>query len=120
MMSLARTIVTGIAAVALAIAPGPALADEAPISGTVKAVDTAARTLTLDVTSKGKTRTVTVHMKPEAKVVKFARTTEPGQTEFVEREVALGDVKPGWIVSATTKHEGDREIADAVKVVLER
>jgi hypothetical protein len=34
--------------------------------------------------------------------------------------MALGDVKPGWIVSVTTTHEGDKEVADLVKVVLER
>ncbi len=95
-------------------------ADEAPISGTVKAVDGAAQTLTLNVTAKGKTREVVVHMKPGAKVVKFTRATEPGKTGFVEQEVALADVKPGWIVSATTKHEGNREVAEVVNVVLER
>ena len=95
-------------------------ADEAPISGTVKAVDPVAQTLTLDVTSKGKTREVVVYMKPGAKVVKFARATEPGKTGFVEQEVALSDIKPGWVVSATTKHEGNREVAEVVKVVLEK
>jgi hypothetical protein len=96
------------------------LADEAPISGTVKAIDPAANTITLESTAKGKVRTVVVHLKPGAKIVKFARATEPGKTGFVEQPIALGDVKPGWIVSAATKHEGDKEVADAVKVVLER
>ena len=98
----------------------PALADEAPISGTVKAVDPAANTLTLESTAKGKVRTVVVHLKPGAKIVKFARAAEPDKTGFVEQPIALGDVKPGWIVSAATKHEGDKEVADTVKVVLER
>jgi len=100
--------------------PAAAVADEAPISGTVKAVDAGAQTLTLNVTAKGKTREVVVHMKPGAKVVKFARATEPGKSGFVEQEVSLGDLKPGWIVSATTKHEGDKEVADMVKVVMEK
>ena len=95
-------------------------ADEAPIAGTVKAVDPAAQTLTLTVAAKGKTREVVVYMKPGAKVVKFARATEPGKTGFVEQEVSLGDVKPGWVVSATTRHEGSREVADVVRIVLER
>jgi hypothetical protein len=95
-------------------------ADEGPIAGTVKAVDLAAQTITLDVTSKGKTREVVVHMKPGAKIVRFARSTEPGKTGFVEQEVPLSDVKSGWIVSATTKHEGNREVAEQVKIVLER
>ncbi len=93
-------------------------ADEAPISGTVKTVDVSAQTITLDVTSKGKTREVVIHLKPGARVVKFARATEPGKTGFVEQEVPLADVKPGWIVSATTKHEGNREVAEIVKIVV--
>jgi hypothetical protein len=97
-----------------------AATDEAPISGTVKKVDPAARTLTLEVASKGKTREVVVHMGPRARVVRFARGTEAGQTGFVERELPLAEIKPGWIVSATTRHEGDREVAEVVKVVLEK
>ena len=50
----------------------------------------------------------------------FVRATEPGQTGFVEQAIALADIKPGWIVSVATKHEGDREVAELVKVVLER
>jgi len=65
-------------------------ADEAPISGTVKAVDAAANTVTVESTVKGKTRTVVIHL------------------------------KPGWLVSAEAKHEGDKEVAEVVKVVLER
>ena len=97
-----------------------AFADEAPISGTVKAVDADAQTLTLEVASKGKTREVVVHMKPGAKVVRFARATEPGKTGFIEQELPLSAVKVGWIVSATTKHEGNREVAEQVKIVVER
>ena|SRR2546422_4712269 len=95
-------------------------ADEAPISGTVKAVDAAAKTVTLESTAKGKTRQVVVHLKPGAKIVKFVRATEPGKTGFVEQPLALTDLKPGWVVSVEAKHEGDKEVADLVKVVLER
>ena len=95
-------------------------ADEAPISGTVKTVDPAARTLTLESTAKGKTRLVVVHLKPGSKIVKFARPTEPGKTGFVEQALGLGDLKPGWIVSVEARHEGGKEVADVVKVVLER
>lgn len=102
------------------VVAGGTLADEAPISGKVKAVDPGARTLTLEVASKGKTREVSVHLRPGAKVVRFARATEPGKTGFVEQEVPLADVKPGWTVSAATKHEGGHEVAEIVKVVLER
>ena len=106
--------------IAATLLGGVAVADEAPISGTVKSVDPAAQTVTIESTAKGKTRQVTVHLKPGAKVVKFARTSEPGKTEFVEQAVPLTDLKPGWMVSVATKHEGDKEVADLVKVVLER
>ena len=95
-------------------------ADEAPISGTVKAVDASAQTVTLESTAKGKTRQVVVHLKPGAKIVKFARSSEPGKAGFVEQALTLADLKPGWIVSVETKHEGGKEVADVVKVVLER
>ena len=97
-----------------------AFADEAPISGTVKAVDVDAQTLTLEVASKGKTREVIVYMKPGARIVRFIRAIEPGKPGFVEQEVPLGAVKVGWIVSATTRHEGNREVAELVKIVVER
>jgi hypothetical protein len=105
---------------AATVLSGIAVADEAPISGTVKAVDPAAQTVTIESTAKGKTRQVVVHLKPGAKVVRFIRPTEPGKTGFVEQPAALTDLKPGWIVSVATKHEGDKEVADLVKVVLER
>src|SRR5947208_97358 len=44
----------------------------------------------------------------------LARATEPGKTGFVEQAIALTDLKPGWIVSAEIKHEGDKEVADVV------
>ena len=103
-----------------ALFAAPALADEAPISGTVKAVDPAANTVTLESIAKGKTRTVVIYLKPGARIVKFTRSTEPGKTGFVEQQLALTDLKPGWIVSAEAKHEGDKEVAEVVKVVLER
>lgn len=98
----------------------PAAADEAPIAGTVKAVDAAAKTVTLESTAKGKTRQVVVHLKPGARIVKFARATGAGETGFVEQPLALTDLKPGWIVSVEARHEGNKEVAEIVKVVLER
>jgi len=97
-----------------------ASADEAPISGTVKAVDVGAQTLMLEVASKGTTREVIVYMKPGAKIVRFIRAIEPGKPSFVEQEMPLGAVKVGWIVSATTKHEGNREMAEQVNIIVER
>src|SRR5437867_2083313 len=81
------------------------VADEAPISGTVKAIAASAQTLTLQTTAQGKARDATVGLKPETKLVKFARPTEPGKTGFVEQPLALSDLKAGWIVSVTAKHE---------------
>ena len=110
-----------VSALAIALlASSVALADEAPISGAVKSVDTVAQTVTIESTAKGKTRQVIVYLKPGARVVKFTRSTDPAKLGFVEQVVPLADVKPGWLVSIATKHEGDKEVADLVKVVLER
>src|SRR5688572_8978690 len=111
---------TMIVVLAATVVSGIAVADEAPISGTVKAVDPAVQTVTIESTAKGKTRQVVVYLKPGAKVVRFTRSTEPGKTGFVEQPAALTDLKPGWIVSVATKHEGDKEVADLVKIVMER
>ncbi len=97
-----------------------AFADEAPISGTVKTIDPVAQTVTLETTAKGKTREVTVDIKPASRIVRFTRSAEPGKTGFVEQTATLADLKPGWVVSVTSKHEGGREVAEIVKVVLER
>src|SRR6267378_7498043 len=72
------------------------------------------------VTAQGKTRDVTIVLKPDSKIVKFARPTEPGKTGFIEQPLALSDLKPGWIVSVTTKHEGGNEVAEIITVVMER
>ena len=67
------------------VSASPAVADEAPIAGTLKAIDASANTLTLQTTAKGKTRDVTIVLKPDSKIVKFVRATEPGKTGFVEQ-----------------------------------
>jgi hypothetical protein len=99
---------------------GVAFADEAPISGTIKALDVTAQTVTLETTAKGKTREVTIDIKPGSRIVRFTRSSEPGKTGFVEQPATLNDLKPGWVVSVTSKHDGGREVAELVKVVLER
>jgi hypothetical protein len=99
---------------------GMVFADEAPISGTVKTIDPVAQTVTLATTAKGKTREVTVDIKPASRIVRFTRSAEPGKTGFIEQTATLADLKPGWVVSVTSRHEGGREVADIVKVVLER
>ena len=76
-----------------------AAADEAPISGTVQAIDASANTLRLQTTAKGKTRDVTIVLKTDSKIVKFTRAMEPGTTGFVE---------------------AGKEVAEVVKVILEK
>jgi len=113
----ALTVAFLIMAIALVVL---AFGDEAPIAGTVKAIDASANTLTLQTTAKGKTRDVTILLKPDSKIVKFARATEPGKTGFVEQPLTVSDLKPGWVVSVTTKHESGKEIAEVVNVILEK
>jgi hypothetical protein len=113
----ALTVAFLIMAIALVVL---AFGDEAPIAGTVKAIDASANTLTLQTTAKGKTRDVTILLKPDSKIVKFARATEPGKTGFVEQPLTLSDLKPGWVVSVSTKHEAGKEVAEVVKVILEK
>ena len=116
-MSLSRLLALAIIGL---VAASAVFADEAPISGTVKAVDPAANTLTIESTSRGKTRTVTIDIRPASKIVRFTRVSEPGKAGFVEQPARLTDLKPGWVVSVTTKHDGGREVAEVVKVVFER
>ena len=97
-----------------------AFADQAPISGIVKAIDPVAQTVTLEAAAKGKTSEVRVDAKPASRIVRFVRSAEPGMIGFVERAAALSDLKLGWIVSVATKHDGGPEVADMVKVVRER
>jgi hypothetical protein len=99
---------------------GTAVADEGPIAGTITAIDPAARTLTVEAAAKGKPRLVVIEIRPMSKIVRFGRATEPGKTGFVEQPAQLAELKPGWTVSVTTRHEGDREIAEVVTVVFER
>jgi len=113
----ALTVAFLIVAIALVVL---AFEDEAPIAGTVKTIDASANTLTLQTTAKGETRDVTILLKPQSKIVKFARATEPGKTGFVEQPLTLSDLKPGWVVSVTTKHEPGKEVAEVVTVIFEK
>ena len=99
---------------------GVAAADEAPIAGTVKAVDTVARILTVEAPGKGKSRVVVIEIRAESKIIRSRRSTDPGRPGFVEQAVHLEDIRPGWTVSVTTKHDGEREVAEVVKVLVER
>jgi len=80
---------------------GTTAGDEAPIAGTVKAVDGTAGTLTVEVTvevaRQGQPRAVLIEIRPTSRIVRFARSTESG-----------------------TRHDGDREVAEVVRIVFER
>jgi hypothetical protein len=116
MGALART--TCPVAIAL-IAMAPVRADEAPIAGAVRSVDVEKQTFVVEASAKGTTRRVTIHMRPTSRVVRFVRSDE-GLGGFVEQAAALADLKPGWMVSVTAAHEGEREVAQVVRIVLER
>ena len=95
-------------------------ADEVPIAGTVKAVDPAAQTILVESAVRGKDRQVTIDVPPGCQIMRFVRATDPDKSGFVEQPATLADLKPGWIVSVTTRHQGNREVADTIRVVTER
>jgi hypothetical protein len=95
-------------------------ADEAPIAGVVKSVDAAAGTFLVESGSKGKVRHVTIHMRPESKIVRFARSVDATKSGFTEQPVTLAELKPGSTVSVKTRHEGDKEVAEIVRIVHEK
>ena len=95
-----------------------ARADEAPITGSVKAIDTVNRTITVEAAARGRVRTVVIDVKPETKIIRFARGAEG--KGFSEQAATLEDLKPGWMVSVKTHHQGDREVADILRVVHEK
>ena len=96
---------------------GVAMADQRPIAGTVRSVDVAAQTLTVDATMRGRTRQVVIHVTSESKIVRVVRATE--KAGFVEQALKLADLKPGWTVTVTTRHRGADEVAEVVKVLVE-
>src|SRR5437899_11908916 len=102
------------------VGAGAVVADEAPISGTVQAIDASANTLRLQTTAKGKTRDVTIVLKPDSKVVKFARATKPGTTGFVEQPLTLSDLKLGWVVRVTSKHEAGKTGGEVAQATVEK
>ena len=110
---------TGSLVVMMAISPAALRADEAPITGTVKAVDSAGNILAVQAMAKGKPREVAIHVRPDTKIVRFVRGAE-GKGGFDEQTAALADIKPGWTVTVTTVHEGDKEVARLIRIVHEK
>ena len=115
MRVVSQLLVLGVAA---SLMGASAEADEAPIAGILKSVDVGAQTLTVNATARGRAREVVISVKSTTKIVRFVRPPEAGKA-FVEQPVALGDLKPGWTVSVTTRHEGSREVAELIKIVFE-
>ena len=101
-------------AIALSVLPALASGDEAPIAGTVKAVDGAARTLTVEARAQGKVRQVVIEVRPATRIVRFVR--EAGGGAFKEQAASLEDLKPGWTVSVWSRASID-EYADILRVV---
>jgi hypothetical protein len=105
--------------VLMGLTPLRAYSNGAPIAGVVKSVDVAANTFVVESTARGRTRQVTIHVRPASKIVRFQRAAESGQSGFKEQAAMLADLKAGWTVSVRTIHEGDKEIAELVRVVHE-
>ena len=99
---------------------GVAAADETPIAGTVKAIDAVAKTLTVEAVTQGRSRVVVIEVRPGSTIIRTRRSSDPARPGFVEQAIPLDDIKPGWTVSVTTRHDGDREVAEVVKVLVER
>ena len=59
-----------------------------------------------------------ISVKPTTKIVRFVRSAEADKG-FVEQPVMLNDLKTGWTISVTTRHEGSREVAELIKIVFE-
>jgi hypothetical protein len=95
-----------------------AIADEAPITGTVKAVDATKKTLTVEASARGKTRQVEIDLTPATKIVRFVRAADG--KGFGEQAATLDEIRPGWTVTVKTHHQGNREVADTVRVIHER
>jgi hypothetical protein len=111
-------ITQGLVAIAFVLLSTLAHGDEVPITGVVTAVDATAKTMTVEARAKGKVRQVVIDIRPTTKIVRFAREAPGGAIK--EQTATLEDLKPGWTVSVTTKHDGPREVAELVRVVHEK
>jgi hypothetical protein len=115
-----RIWLAGCSAAVLLMGAGSAAGDEAPVAGAVKAVDPAARTITVEARARGKAREVVIDVRPDTKIVRFVRSTDAQKPGVSEQSAQLEDIQPGWMVSVKTRHEGAREVAEHVRVVHEK
>jgi hypothetical protein len=95
-----------------------AQAHDGPVTGIVQAVDAEAMTVTVQSTATGATRAVLIHVRPDTRIVRFTRAANR-KFAFVEQPATLTDLKPGWTVSVSTDHEGEKEVARLVRVLHE-
>jgi hypothetical protein len=116
-----RRVLWNILAVILALVVSLTIAhaDDVPITGTVKAVDPVTSTMTVQSAAKGTIREVIIHVRPDTRIVRFTRAGD-GKFAFTEQAATLADIRPGWTVSVTTHHEGDKEVAQLVRVLHEK
>ena len=113
----ATMIAAGLLAILIGVVSG-AVADETPITGSVKTADTTKKLLIVEASARGKTRLVEIDIIPETKIIRFTRAADG--KGFGEQPAALEDLRPGWTVTVKTNHHGNREVAETVRVVHER
>lgn len=94
-------------------------------SGTVLAVDAAARTLVVEeLAEAGKIRRLQVRVPPEARVVVSTRLPDDQITDlrhpFKDTPIALSEIRPGDFVTIELGGEGGRRAATSVMVTYRR
>lgn len=112
------SVAAGLLCMVIVVTAAVVNADEAPISGIVKAVDAANKTITVEASARGRTRQVVIEITPATKIVRFARAADG--TGMKEQSAALEDIRTGWTVTVQAHHKGNREVADTLRVVHER
>jgi hypothetical protein len=95
-----------------------AQAHDGPITGIVRAVDAEAMTVTVRSTGTDTTGEVLIHVRADTKVVRFTRAASR-KFSYVEQPATLADLTPGWTVSVTTAHEGEKEVARLIRMLHE-
>jgi hypothetical protein len=97
-----------------------AQAHDGPVTGIIQAVDADAMTMTMTVrsTGMGTTGEVLIHVRADTRVVRFTRAANR-RFAYVEQPSTLADLKPGWTVSVTTTHEGEKEVARLIRMLHE-
>jgi hypothetical protein len=119
---MGRRAIAAVAAVAWLVGGSPAGAGERH-SGTVAAIDSAARTVTIqELVEEGKPRTLQVHVMDGARISMSERTLDQLSAgrigPFVDRTIQLSDVRPGDFVVIEATPRGRTHHADAITVTL--